>query len=184
MKLSRSYVANTNDSSIVDSECRTLYLPFSSATHITLIGLTAISQIFRVIEEQSQASWDEDFNFISYYNWTGGNGALSPAVNNAGNGEPKGYTGLVGTHHRPSDDLSTFGASIIISDIRCVSNVEFSALLTPANAMLAVELTNLANMLDGAGLFSNISTLARNVSERVTNAIWNTTVCILASHAD
>jgi meiotically up-regulated gene 157 (Mug157) protein len=30
-------------------------------------------------------------------------------VDNNGNGEPKAYTGLVGTHHRPSDDLSVFG---------------------------------------------------------------------------
>jgi len=73
-------------------------------------GYSAIDQIFRVIEEQSQASWDEDYNFVSYYNWTGTPGAsLSPLVNNDGNGEPKGYTGMVGTHHRPSDDLSTFG---------------------------------------------------------------------------
>ena len=81
----------------------------TSSCSFFILGLTAISQIFRVIDEQSQASFDENFNFISYYNWTGGNGALSPAVNNAGNGEPKGYSGLVGTHHRPSDDLSTFG---------------------------------------------------------------------------
>jgi meiotically up-regulated gene 157 (Mug157) protein len=72
-------------------------------------GSAAISQIFRVIEEQSQPTFDENFNVISYYNWTGTPGALSPAVNNEGNGEPKGYTGMVGTHHRPSDDLSTFG---------------------------------------------------------------------------
>ncbi|KAH8113396.1 Six-hairpin glycosidase-like protein [Phellopilus nigrolimitatus] len=142
LKLSRSYYASTNDSSIIDSE-----------------WLTAIAQIFRVVDEQSQASWDADFNFVSYYNWTGGPGALSPAVNNGGNGEPKGYTGLVGTHHRPSDDLSTF------------------AFLTPANAMLAVELTNLAAMLDAAdGGYANISALARSVSARVTRAIWNTTV--------
>lgn len=69
----------------------------------------AIDQIFRVIKEQSQATFDEEFNFISFYNWTGGNGALSPMVDNRGNGEPKAFTGLVGTHHRPSDDLSVFG---------------------------------------------------------------------------
>jgi len=73
------------------------------------IGISAVDQIFRVINEQSQATFDEDFNFISYYNWTGGNRALSPRVNNRGNNEPKAYTGLVGTHHRPSDDLSVFG---------------------------------------------------------------------------
>ena len=57
----------------------------------------------------SSSTFDDDWNYVSYYNWTGGNGALSPAVPNRGNGEPKLYTGLVGTHHRPSDDLSTFG---------------------------------------------------------------------------
>lgn len=72
-------------------------------------GRSAINQIFRVINEQSQATFDADFNFISYYNWTGGNRALSPMVDNHGTGEPKAYTGLVGTHHRPSDDLSIFG---------------------------------------------------------------------------
>jgi meiotically up-regulated gene 157 (Mug157) protein len=42
---------------------------------------------------------------------------LSPAVDNGGNGEPKAYTGLVGTHHRPSDDLSVFGESFLTSTI-------------------------------------------------------------------
>ena len=56
--------------------------PTSLTTRCSL-GLTAIGQIFTVINEQSQASFDENFNWISYYNWTGGNGALSPAVNNA-----------------------------------------------------------------------------------------------------
>jgi len=62
----------------------------------------------RVIDEQSQASYDDNDNFISYFNWTGGWGSLPPLVNNRGNGEPKAYTGLVGTHHRPSDDLAIF----------------------------------------------------------------------------
>ncbi|PSR73617.1 hypothetical protein PHLCEN_2v10536 [Hermanssonia centrifuga] len=121
-------------------------------------GHNAISQIFRVIVEQSQATFDEDFNLVSYYNWTGGNGALSPAVNNAGNGEPKAFTGLVGTHHRPSDDLSVF------------------AFLTPANAMLSVELTNLADILDSAKQARNVSVLAREYSARIENAIWNSTI--------
>lgn len=75
-------------------------------------GRMAIDQIFRVINEQSQPTFDEDFNFISFYNWTGGNGALSPMVDNRGNGEPKAFTGMVGTHHRPSDDLSVFGEQL------------------------------------------------------------------------
>lgn len=72
-------------------------------------GRTAVDQVFRVINEQSQPTFDEDFNFISFYNWTGQSGALSPMVDNGGNGEPKAFTGMVGTHHRPSDDLSVFG---------------------------------------------------------------------------
>jgi hypothetical protein len=88
-----------------------------SAYSVHRTGFSAIDQIFRVIEEQSQPTFDKDFNFISFFNWTGGNGALSPAVNNEGNGEPKAYTGLVGTHHRPSDDLSTFGMSYALCSI-------------------------------------------------------------------
>ncbi|KAI0346760.1 hypothetical protein BDW22DRAFT_1480505 [Trametopsis cervina] len=141
LKLSRSYYQATNDLSIMNDN-----------------WYSAISQIFRVIEEQSQPTFDEEFNFISFYNWTGGNGALSPAVNNAGNGEPKAYTGLVGTHHRPSDDLSTF------------------AFLTPANAMLSVELGHLADILDSARQAKNISTLAKQWSSRIHDAIWNSTV--------
>jgi meiotically up-regulated gene 157 (Mug157) protein len=75
-------------------------------------GRAAINQIFRVINEQSQPTFDENFNFISFFNWTGGGGSLSPSVSNFGNGEPKAYTGLVGTHHRPSDDESTFGKKV------------------------------------------------------------------------
>lgn len=137
--------------------------------------MTAISQIFRVIEEQSQASFDKDFNFISFYNWTGGAGSLSPAVNNGGNGEPKGFTGLVGTHHRPSDDLSTFGLSPFHSSENAYERY-LPAFLTPANAMMSVELTNLANMLDDAKMFPNISSLARNYSARIEQAVWANTV--------
>ncbi|TFK93848.1 glycoside hydrolase family 125 protein [Polyporus arcularius HHB13444] len=141
LKLSRSYYQSTKDASFMNAH-----------------WFTAIDQIFRVIWEQSQSTFDEDYNFISYYNWTGGNGALSPAVPNHGIGEPKLYTGLVGTHHRPSDDLSTF------------------AFLTPANAMLSVELTHLADILDSAKQAHNVSKLARQYSSTINKAIWDTTV--------
>ena len=86
----------------------------------SLTGHSAVAQILRVIDEQSQPTFDENFTLISYYNWTGGNGALSPAVNNAGNGEPKAWTGLVGTHHRPSDDLSTFGMTYMFGQLTII----------------------------------------------------------------
>ncbi|KAF8897341.1 Six-hairpin glycosidase-like protein [Infundibulicybe gibba] len=141
LKLSRSYYQSTKDTSFMNNNWR-----------------AAVDQIFRVINEQSQPTFDENFNFISFYNWTGGGGALSPQVNNLGNGEPKAYTGLVGTHHRPSDDLSVF------------------AFLTPANAMLSVELTQLASMLDATGQLRNVSQQAKVWSSRIQDAIWKTTV--------
>ncbi|EKM77647.1 hypothetical protein AGABI1DRAFT_122020 [Agaricus bisporus var. burnettii JB137-S8] len=141
LKLSRLYYTNTKDTSFMNDNWR-----------------TAIDQIFRVINEQSQATFDKDFNFISFYNWTGGNGALSPMVPNRGNREPKAFTGLVGTHHRPSDDLSVF------------------AFLTPANAMLSVELTHLAEILDQTNELKNVSRQAKEWSSRIHKAIWDTTV--------
>jgi hypothetical protein len=141
IKLSSSYYEATKDASMMNAE-----------------WLAAIDQIFRVINEQSQASFDTDWNFISYYNWTGLSGSLAGAVNNGGNGEPKGYTGMVGTHHRPSDDLSTF------------------AFLTPANAMLSVQLTNLATILDHAGVAPNVSSQAKHWSKTIEQAVWEYTV--------
>ncbi|RXW23362.1 hypothetical protein EST38_g2481 [Candolleomyces aberdarensis] len=141
LKLSRAYHAATGDSSFINTHWK-----------------TAVDQIFRVIREQSQPSFDENFNFISYFNWTGSRGSLSPRVNNRGNNEPKAYTGLVGTSHRPSDDLTVF------------------AFLTPANAMLSVELGHLADVLDQVGDLKNVSTQAREWSARIKDAIWQTTV--------
>ncbi|KAF8520126.1 Six-hairpin glycosidase-like protein [Gautieria morchelliformis] len=141
MKLSRSYYQNTNDSSFMNANWN-----------------AAIDQIFRVIDEQSQPTFDANFNVISFYNWTGGNGALSPAVPNEGNGEPKAYTGMVGTHHRPSDDISIY------------------AFLTPANAMLSVELTHLADMLDAVQQRQDVSVKARQLSKRISDAVWQTTL--------
>jgi len=141
LKLSRLYYRNTKDTSFMNDNWR-----------------MAVDQIFRVINEQSQPTFDEDFNFISFYNWTGGNGALSPMVDNRGNGEPKAFTGLVGTHHRPSDDLSVF------------------AFLTPANAMLSVELKNLADILDETRQLRNVSQQAKEWSTKIHDAIFDTTV--------
>ncbi|KAL0061344.1 hypothetical protein AAF712_011861 [Marasmius tenuissimus] len=151
LKLSRSYYNSTKDDSFMNEN--------SEPTHPHHPqGSTAIDQIFRVINEQSQGSFDDDFNFISYYNWTGTAGALSPRVNNRGNNEPRAYTGMVATSHRPSDDLATF------------------AFLVPANAMLSVELGYLAEILDATGKAQNVSALAKEWSGRIKDAIWNSTL--------
>ena len=146
LKLSRGYYDATKDSSLMNGNWS-----------------AAIDQIFTVMEEQSQSTFDEDLNFVSYYNWTGTAGSRSPPVNNHGNGEPKAYTGLVGTHHRPNDILSTY------------------VFLTPANAMLSVELSRLAGVLDDAGMFPNASSSAREWSSQISAAIWNSTVSVSQS---
>ncbi|TFL00563.1 Six-hairpin glycosidase-like protein [Pterulicium gracile] len=141
VKLSRSYYEETGDDSFINDN-----------------WIAAIDQVFRVINEQSQASFDDDYNWVSYFNWTGTAGALSPRVFNHGNGEPKGYTGMVGTHHRPADDLSVF------------------AYLVPANAMLSVELGHLHEMLNKTNKLPEIAEEARIWSERIEQAVWNVSV--------
>ena len=51
-----------------------------------------------------------------------------------------------------------------------------SAFLTPANAMLSVELAHLANMLDATEQLRNVSEQAKQWSSRIHDAIWKTTV--------
>lgn len=50
------------------------------------------------------------------------------------------------------------------------------AFLTPANAMLSVELTHLADVLDTTKQAQNVSKLARQYSSTISKAIWDTTV--------
>ena len=50
------------------------------------------------------------------------------------------------------------------------------AFLTPANAMLSVELAHLANVLDATGQLHNVSEQAKEWSSRIHDAIWKTTV--------
>ena len=48
--------------------------------------------------------------------------------------------------------------------------------MAPANAMLSVELSHLAAILDSAGELRNVSQKAKEWSSRIHNAIWKTTV--------
>lgn len=183
MKLSRSYYQATNDTSFMNDECTSVNVPTCArqvdSCCTCLTGVTSIGQIMRVVWEQSQATFDENWDLVSYYNWTSEAGSLAGAVNNGGNGEPKAYTGLIGTHHRPSDDLSTFGecrGSFRTGlGAECARTIAF---LTPANAMLTVELGYLADILDDAGLASDVSQAAREYKANITDAIWNHTVSL------
>ena len=106
---------------------------------------------------------------------------MSPAVVNGGNGEPKAFTGLVGTSHRPSDDLSVFGTCDRIINHGSSVLMLLAAFLTSANAMLSVELTQLAMVLDEVGQLQNVSKLAKQYSSTVKDAIWKTTVRLSGS---
>ncbi|TFA98416.1 hypothetical protein CCMA1212_009844 [Trichoderma ghanense] len=137
LKITRSYYANTKDSSFINDNWN-----------------AAMNQILRVLFEQSQSSWSQDFQWISYYNWTGTAGALSPMVPNSGNGEPKQANGLVASSHRPSDDL-------------CVFNF-----ITSDNAMMSVELANVADMLAAIGTQRPLAKQLRQYSDTIEQAVW------------
>ncbi|ESU15193.1 hypothetical protein FGSG_08193 [Fusarium graminearum PH-1] len=141
LKIARSYYNNTKDASFINDNFK-----------------SAMTQILRVIDEQSQSTWAEDWSYVSYYNWTGNAGSLSPPVPNSGNGEPKLANGLVACSHRPSDDLSVF--NYITSD----------------NAMMSVELDNVANVLDKAKSQTKLAKTLRSHAETIRQAVWNHTL--------
>ncbi|KAJ6789133.1 hypothetical protein PWT90_01525 [Aphanocladium album] len=140
LKISRSYYENTQDSSFMNENWK-----------------KAMQTILELLRDQSQSSWSEDWQFVSYYNWTGTAGSLSPPVTNGGNGEPKLANGLVGSSHRPSDDL-------------CVFNF-----ITSDNAMVSVELGLVADMLEKIGAEEKMAWHARRFSGIIKNAIWENT---------
>ncbi|KAM3513903.1 hypothetical protein MY11210_002440 [Beauveria gryllotalpidicola] len=140
LKISRSYHENTQDSSFVNENWR-----------------KAMQTILELLRDQSQSSWSDDWEFVSYYNWTGTSGSLSPPVTNGGNGEPKLANGLVASSHRPSDDL-------------CVFNY-----ITSDNAMMSVELALVADVLDVIGAEEKMAFHARRFSGIIKKAIWHNT---------
>lgn len=58
----------------------------------------------------------------------------------------------------------------------CIPLMGLLAFLTPANAMLSVELKHLADVLDATGQLRNVSSQAKEWSTRISKAIWDTTV--------
>jgi meiotically up-regulated gene 157 (Mug157) protein len=57
------------------------------------------------------------------------------------------------------------------------------AFLTPANAMLSIELKNLADVLDSARQLPDVSRQAKLWSTRIHGAIWKTTVSVLIENS-
>ncbi|KAM4065539.1 metal-independent alpha-mannosidase [Hirsutella rhossiliensis] len=137
LKICRSYYANTKDSSFINDNWR-----------------AAMDQILKVLHEQSQSSWANDWEFVSYYNWTGTAGSLAAPVPNGGNGEPKLANGLVASSFRPSDDV-------------CVFNF-----ITSDNAMMSVELDNVATMLGEVGEAPDLAGKLQQYASTIRDAIW------------
>ncbi|OAA67478.1 DUF1237 domain protein [Cordyceps fumosorosea ARSEF 2679] len=125
----------------------------------SLAGKKAMQTILELLRDQSQGSWSDDWTFVSYYNWTGTAGSLSPPVPNGGNGEPRRANGLVASSHRPSDDL-------------CVFNF-----ITSDNAMVAVELARVADVLEAIGGDDGgkMAVHARRFSGIIEKAVWDNT---------
>jgi meiotically up-regulated gene 157 (Mug157) protein len=141
LKICRSYYDNTQDSSFMNDN-----------------WLAAMEAILTLIDNESQGSWTEDWQFISYYNWTGTAGSLQPPVKNGGNGDLRKASGLVSSSHRPSDDL-------------CVFNY-----ITSDNAMMSVELGNMATIVEKVGSNADLVTQMRSYQTTIANAIWNHTL--------
>ena len=121
-----------------------------------------MAAILRTLDEQSQGTWTEDWEFVSYYNWTGTAGSLSPSVPNGGNGEPRAANGLVASSHRPSDDLVVF------------------PYITADNAMMAVELAAVADVLakttkDEDKTKAALADDAARYARVIRDAVWNHT---------
>ncbi|OAQ96798.1 hypothetical protein LLEC1_06971, partial [Akanthomyces lecanii] len=151
LKISRSYYENTNDPSFINDNCK------STANTSVNVRRKAMQTILELLRDQSQGSWSDDWEFVSYYNWTGTAGSLSPPVTNGGNGEPKLANGLVGSSHRPSDDL-------------CVFNF-----ITSDNAMISVELNLVADVLEKIGAEEQLAGHARRFSGIIKKAVWDNT---------
>lgn len=145
-----------------------------------------MSQILTVLHDQSQSSWASDWEFVSYYNFSGMPGSLSPAVSNGGNGEPKKANGLVGSSHRPSDDLCIFSMfsampELLLREEESSYALGFSAnpsrpdFITSDNAMMSVELGHTADMLDKIGTLQNMTSKLHEHEGVIRQAVWDHT---------
>lgn len=136
LKITRSYHQHTKDASFMNDNWK-----------------AAMSQMLKVIHDQSLGTWDDKWQLVSYYNWTGTTGSLEAPVVNGGNGAPRRANGLVGCSHRPSDDITVF------------------PYVTADNAMMAVELAHVADMLDAVGGHSDMAQVARSYSTTIRAAV-------------
>ncbi|ORX39562.1 DUF1237 domain protein [Kockovaella imperatae] len=141
LKMAHRYYKYTSDDSFINDN-------FKAAMH----------SIMTLIEHESLPTWDDDFNVVSFYSFTGLPGSPSPSVKNDGVGEPRAGNGLVATHHRPSDDLCVY------------------PYMTSDNAMLAVELENIAQVLEATGTMEHVATAAQERAKTIREAIWAHTI--------
>ncbi|WBW74436.1 alpha-mannosidase GH125 family Mug157 [Schizosaccharomyces osmophilus] len=138
LKLSYNYWLYSKDSSIFSAK-----------------WVSTIQVIFRVLEEQSTPTFDEDTGFPKnpVYTFLRQTDSGTETLGLSGRGFPLNKnSSLIRTAFRPSDDTSIL------------------QYLIPANAMMVVELSHLHEMLQAAG-HADLAKLAMSWARRISNGI-------------
>ena len=116
----------------------------------------ALESLLQVLDQQSKSTFDQKYGTFQRqaYRFQRQTNTGTETLNLAGNGNPLNYgTGLVRSAFRPSDDATILGFFI------------------PANAMMAVELKRLANILASAGK-PVIAEELKARGERIEKGVW------------
>lgn len=126
-----------------------------STDHLTARWYKALDSVLRTVDAQTLSTFDGYGTFMrNQYTFQRQTNTGTETLNLAGVGNPlNNGTGLIRSAFRPSDDATIFGFFI------------------PANAMMAVELTKTAKMLEGAGNMKASKELALR-GEKLTKAVW------------
>ncbi|KAF3483316.1 DUF1237 domain-containing protein [Arthroderma uncinatum] len=133
------------------------YTETKSDAFLTPRWYEALNTVLRVLDEQSQSTFDDDGQYIrNQYTFQRQTNAGTETLSLSGIGNPLGNgTGLVRSAFRPSDDTSILG------------------LFIPANAMMSVELKRTADTLTKAKGNKDLIQKLNQYSERIREGIYN-----------
>ncbi|QDS73151.1 hypothetical protein FKW77_001943 [Venturia effusa] len=127
-----------------------------STQHLTARWYRALDSVLRTIDSQTLSTFDGYGSYMrNEYTFQRKTDIGTETLSLGGVGNPlNNGTGLIRSAFRPSDDATIFGFFI------------------PGNAMMAVELTRTAKMLEGAGNMKAARELASR-GEKLTKAVWD-----------
>lgn len=119
------------------------------------VWLAAAEKAVHTMRDQQQGTFDEQGGVHApHYNFTRYGQSPTDTQFLGGNGQPVRYTGMVKSHFRPSDDSSVF------------------PFFVPGNAMAAVELGHLAELLEVAKAAPELAQEAKALAEEIREAIY------------